>query len=161
MNLESLRSLQKRIREAKGADRELDDAIFAALFPEKSCRLVGMHEDAPDIRMFEFSHATGTSLRVTGSLDACVALMREVLPGWCWRIGTCCVSDDAWVAPDWNSPTDGARFRAQYGEPLFGTVFDQGVDIDRRPPGNVCLAFLDAIIGAMIAELQLKEPVKC
>lgn len=141
-NLESLRSLQKRIREATGPDRNLDWDIREAFYP-------GRMGQAP---LFTLD---------PDGLGPCVALQRAVLPGWCWRIGTCCVSDDAWVAPDWDSPTDGARLRAQYGEPLFGTVFDQGVDIDRRPPGNVCLAFLDAIIGAMIAELQLKEPVKC
>jgi len=155
-DLPTLKSLQKRIREAKGADRELDDDIFAALFPEKSCRLVGMHEDAPDIRMFEFSHETGTSLRVTGSLDACVALLRSVLPGYAWKVGTCCVSDDAWVVPDFNCPVHGERLRAEYGEIEWGSIWDTGIDIDRRPSGNVCLALLDAIISALIAQEEAK-----
>lgn len=135
-NLESLRSLQRRIREAQGADRELDDEIFAALFPEKSCRLVGMHEGYPDIRMFEFSHATGTSLRVTGSLDACVALMREVLPGCEW------------------SRSYFRRF-AIWKVNKRRTVGSVLADTD--PLANDCLTFLDAIFSAAIAKEEAKE----
>lgn len=95
----------------------------------------------------------------------------EQLPGWCWRIGTCCVSDDAWLAPDMNCPTHGARLKAELmpvvmrvlnsnkegdGYPIR-SIFDAGVDIDRRPPGNIGQAVLDALRVALDALEDLAE----
>lgn len=75
----------------------------------------------------------------------------EKLPGWCWRIGTCFVSDDAWIAPDYNDPVHGARLKAELGPVVFNSIFDAGVDIDRRPPGNLGQAILDAMEIALEA----------
>lgn len=193
--MDALRKLQDRIRQCKGADRELDWEIGyhvaglgvakeRRLFAEMGARCFtakdrygitpygkargdlvrpakrGSREPFEHIMACDGPSPLLRSPNYTtdpDGLGACVGLMREVLPGWCWRIGTCCVSDDAWVAPDWNSPVHGTRFREQYGEPVYGTVFDQGVDIDRRPVGNVCLAFLEAILSAKIAELEAQQ----
>lgn len=66
MNLESLRSLQKRIRESKGVDPRLDRDIAFALtdWTLSSQELPPIFTADPD------------------GLGACVALMRTVLPGW-------------------------------------------------------------------------------
>jgi len=125
-----LQGLLERVRTAKGPDGEIDYAIYRQL-----------------------REYTGLQ-SYTASIDAALALTERVLPGWCWRIGTCCVSDDAWVAPDWNSPVHGARLRQELGEPVYGSVFDQGVDIDRRPPGNLPLAILEALLSALIEQKE-------
>lgn len=69
MNLESLRSLQKRIREATGPDRNLDWDIREAFYP-------GRMGQAP---LFTLD---------PDGLGPCVALMREVLPGCEWGRNT-------------------------------------------------------------------------
>jgi len=63
MNLESIRSLQKRIREATGPDRNLDWDIREAFYP-------GRMGQAP---LFTLD---------PDGLGPCVALMRAALPGW-------------------------------------------------------------------------------
>jgi len=63
MNLESLRSLQKRIREATWPDRNLDWDIREAFYP-------GRMGQAP---LFTLD---------PDGLGPCVALMRAALPGW-------------------------------------------------------------------------------
>ena len=70
MNLESLRSLQKRIREATWPDRNLDWDIREAFYP-------GRMGQAP---LFTLD---------PDGLGPCVALMRMLLPGWslCLTVG--------------------------------------------------------------------------
>lgn len=86
--LETLRSLQERIREATGPDRELDAAIFRALdlqLPEQFLNLgIALKWQADGSALMPVG---GMQVRYeppafTASLDACVALMRDVLPGW-------------------------------------------------------------------------------
>jgi len=150
MNLSTLKSLQARIREATGADRELDCAI---------ANLHGWRCDAD----YNYTPSGAMTLEEPPpytsdpeGLGACVALCREVLPGYAWKVGTCCVSDDAWVVPDFNCPAHGDRLREKFGEIEHGSIWDTGIDIDRRPSGNVCLAFLDGIVSALIAEEEAK-----
>jgi hypothetical protein len=86
--------------------------------------------------------------RVTSSIDAAVALVERVLPGWCWRTGTCSVSDDAWISPDRQGPA---------AHLLADRLFDEGFDVDRRPAlGQVgcCLALIEATLSALIALAQ-------
>jgi hypothetical protein len=134
--MSSLEDVLDRVQKATGPDRKLDAAL-ARMFDLPACFPAGAY---------------------TSRHGEAIALTERLLPGWCWRIGTCCVSDDAWVAPDWNSPVHGAQLRKELGEPVFGTVFDQGVDIDRRPPGNVPLAILEALLTALIAVRDHKAP---
>lgn len=82
----------------------------------------------------------------TASLDAVAALIAEKLPGWAWRVGTCCVSDDGWVVPDFNCPVHGERLHKQFGGFSAGSLEDTGIDIDRRPSGQPVLALLAAFI---------------
>lgn len=76
-------------------------------------------------------------------------LVEHVLPGWWWSCGTCCVSDDARIAPDFNSPLHGDRLRDEYFPLQAGSELDAGFDIDRRPPGNVPIAVLQALFAAL------------
>lgn len=80
----------------------------------------------------------------TASLDAITGLIARALPGWAWRVATCHVSDDAWLALDYGDPAHCDRLRAELGEPQKGHWTDDGIDIDRRPPGNPALALCDA-----------------
>jgi hypothetical protein len=87
--------------------------------------------------------------RLTTDLSAAVALLERVLPGWWWRVGTCCVSDDATIGPDYNSPVHGERLRREF--PL--TPHEDGcggwlVDVDQRPPHSVAKALTLAILMA-------------
>jgi len=68
-NLESLRSLQKGIREATGPDRDLDHAILLALLPRTRTDLI--------------TYGTPFTADPDG-LGPCVALMRAALPGCRW-----------------------------------------------------------------------------
>ena len=145
MTIDTLRSLQQRIREATGPDRKLDLEICRA-FDQP----MGWSGDIDGLG----SHRYTTD---PDGLGPCVALLRSVLPGYAWKVGTCCVSDDAWVVPDFNCPIHGERLRAEYGEIEWGSIWDTGIDIDRRPSGNVCLALLDAIVSALIAQAEAKE----
>lgn len=81
----------------------------------------------------------------TTSLDAAITLVPE---GWAWKVGTCCVSDDAWVVPDVNSPIHGERLRKQFGDFPAGSVWDEGIDIDQRPSGTPAIALCRAVLEA-------------
>lgn len=158
--LDTLKSLQKRIQEATGADRELDALIAAAFLGGEAYHMPAGYEGFRWVRRDTVDSAVFGPEPYTSDPDglgACVALCREVLPGYAWKVGTCCVSDDAWVVPDFNCPVHGDRLREKFGEIEWGSIWDTGIDIDRRPSGNVCLAFLDAIVSALIAEEEAKE----
>ena len=102
--------------------------------------------------------------RYTSSIDAAVALCARVLPGWGLSVCRCCVSDDARVWPDYNCPEHGERLKREFPLPaerypetnargateLTWGPFDEGFDIDRRPPGNVALALCQAILEAKL-----------
>lgn len=90
-------------------------------------------------------------------LQLAANMVKENLPGWCWNVGTCCVSDDAWVAPDFNDPVHGPRLHAELDPVAFDGPFDSGFDVDRRPPGNVGQALLDAV-GLALDALRRRAP---
>lgn len=108
-------------------------------------------------------------------LSWAVQQVEQKLPGWCWKVGTCCVSDDAWVAPDMNCPVHGTRLKEQLMPAvvrvldankdkggMVRSIFDAGVDVDRRPPGNVGQALLDAMNIALdeLTRLGFYEPIE-
>lgn len=71
MNIETLRSLQQRLREATGPDRELDLAVGVLWGnPPFSISIAQQRGGKPPV--FKFTY----------SLDAVLALMRTTLPGW-------------------------------------------------------------------------------
>ena len=131
----TLTSLRERVEKATGPDREIDVEIFFEL----DWTGQGDARTAPEY---------------TSSIDAVVALIERELPGWAWKEGTCCVSDDAWLAPDFNSPDHGDRLRQElsYAKIEAGDILDVGIDIDRRPSGNPALALLLAFLKAKLVE---------
>lgn len=93
----------------------------------------------------------------TGSLDAARAALKALLPGWNYRIAECCVSDDAWVTPDFNHPVYGAALIAEWPEECQrDPVAYLGTDVDRRPPGNPAIALLESVFIALSAQDKLR-----
>ena len=88
--------------------------------------------------------------KLTASLDAAVALCERVLPGWWWRVGTCHISDDATIGPDYNSPEHGERLRREFpiGVKADGYPDEWIFDVDQRPPRSVALALILAVLLA-------------
>ena len=99
---------------------------------------------------FELAGFSGwAELAYFGSLDAAKAFHHEMLPGWSWRAASCCVSDDAWVAPDFNCPINGARLKETVPM-LFGhREWHNLTDVDLRPAGNPARAWLLSIVIAL------------
>lgn len=136
-DLSTLRSLQQRIREATGPDRELDADISCALLggmpdlaapridPEYRRRRVGgAYFDVPNFT------------RDPDGLGACKALMLEVLPG--------CV---------WERTKNGSIHVYRAAGALLPIGFPEIGEIC----ANDCLTFIDAICAARIAELEAEQ----
>jgi hypothetical protein len=85
----------------------------------------------------------------SGDIGSALLLVKMLLPGWGWQVGSCHVSDDARVFPDFNCPVHGARLLATYAEHVD---WCEVTDIDLRPPGNPARALLLAILEALIQE---------
>lgn len=103
--------------------------------------------------------ATQILAALDGSLDAALKVLAHELPGWWWSAGSCCVSDDARIAPDFNCPVHGERLRAELFPIEPGDDFDAGFDIDLRPSGQPGHAMLMAIVDAIEA-VQIKRGVR-
>ncbi|WP_129610007.1 hypothetical protein [Rhodoplanes serenus] len=137
----SSEELITRLEQARGPSRDLDEAIkmaHAAFLisggakrDEVIAAVGGGLSDDPRPYTFSVDHATTL-----------------VPSGWVWKVGTCCVSDDAWVVPDWNSPVHGARLRRELGEPASGSIWDSGIDVDLRPSGRPAIALCIAALKA-------------
>ncbi|MGO7273923.1 hypothetical protein ACCT18_01295 [Rhizobium ruizarguesonis] len=84
--------------------------------------------------------------REAASIDAAVAFAQRVLPGWSWRVATCCVSDDAWIFPDFNDPVHGTRLLATLSSDIDWAEL---TDIDLRPAGRPALALCMAVQRAL------------
>ena len=133
----TLDDLISRVREAREGSRELDHDITLLLLPEGT-----LGRGSP-------GYPNGPS----SSLDAAVDLCERVLPGWWWRIGTCSVSDDATIGPDYNSPVHGERLHREF-PCVQGSEYDYGFDVDQRPPRSVPLALTLAILLAVKANRE-------
>lgn len=151
-DLESLRSLQKRIHEATGPDRELDCIVHAVmdgreiredgnLILARSCRpphdayVVGSIDPGREQRNFSEGYSLPLPPHYTldpDGLGPCVALQRAVLPGCKWERDRC-GSLRIW------HPDNGAGPSIVFA------------------PANDCLTFLYAIVGALIAQEEAKE----
>lgn len=145
-----IEELIERLEALDGPDREIDREI-GCLWPEPrpfNLAISEMHSGLPICPAF------------TSDLNAPVKLLERILPGFAWKVGTCCVSDDAWVVPDLNCPIHGERLLKQYGEPEFGSIWDAGVDIDRRPSGTVAIALCLAVVTAYAETLKMTEAKK-
>lgn len=153
----TLDSIIERLEKAESGDRELDCLIgYAAdLRNDEGTSWRSKIDKFGLPRALEAAESYSNIWRsalplYTSSLDSAADLVSTVLPGWAWKIGTCSVSDDAWVAPDFNSPIHGERLKREFPNLKAGSVFDTGVDIDRRPSGRrpaiaLCIAVLTAL----------------
>lgn len=141
-----------RLEQANEPSRELDLAIAQAL--------------VPDVVVLRHNDDTGENepyvhWEYTGSVDAAIALAERVLPGWTWRVASCCVSDDAWIMPDFNHPTLGAGLIRDL--PMVYAEQDPleflGTDIDLRPSGRPAIALCLAVLTAVhrVATLKANE----
>lgn len=161
----SYAELLARVKALTGPDREVDAELYNMLVceagriafkvqdwsSEPGSRLPRYHDGWLAGHSTTDKYADGLE-RYTGSIDAAIALVERVLPGWAWKFGTCCVSDDAWLTPDFNSPIHGERLQAEFPNLVAGSLWDRGVDIDRRPAGNVPLAIITALLTAIEAK---------
>ena len=126
---EEWEDLARRCREATGPNREIDLALA------RTVDAIVMRQRDDNTGADEYTY-----WKFTGSIDHIVSLIKKTLPGWAWKIGTCSVSDGAWLVPDFNFPTHES-----------GSIWDQCIHIDRRPPGNVALALCEAYCEARAA----------
>lgn len=119
--------------------------------------------DAPsremDLRISKALLGFPSRALITRDQTAAVNLIKEVLPGWWWKCGSCFVSDDACIAPDYNDPVHGERLAREFplpskryddGDGLTWGPLNDGFDVDRRPPGNVAIALLESLFMALI-----------
>jgi hypothetical protein len=106
--------------------------------------------------------------RLTGSIDAAVGLLATALPGWAWSMGTCCVTDDARVWPDFNSTVNGDRLRREFPELLTPNrdwhkdrmEWIDFTDVALNPPGRPAIALCISILIAVERINELKVEVR-
>jgi hypothetical protein len=113
-----------KLEQSEGST-ELDSALQALLEPQ----------------LFGCSPAS----HCTTNLVEAVAMVKRVYPGWSWRVAECCVSDDAWIMPDFNCPVHGSRLKATYCE---DTDWAGMTDVDLRPSGRVAVALCISMLRA-------------
>lgn len=148
---QDLSALLERVRQATGPDRELDRDIEVALPLDSGIAHSHRPSAAPGKVTCRYnSGSTGTykAPRYTASVDVDLALVERVLPGWAWKVGSCSVSDDFWLVPDFNCPVHGERLKAELSE----AEWHEGIDIDRRPSGQPALAVIEGLLQALISK---------
>lgn len=142
-----MRELIERLENADEGSLELDKAILMSF----GFTWRGMNY---------WHHDNSTMWRgptfFTRSLDAAVALVEQVLPGWTWRVASCHVSDDAWVIPDFNHPVHGERLMREYGqvEGDPAAYWQEITDVDLRPSGRPAIALCLALLRAKEQETR-------
>jgi len=121
----SVEELMADLKASEGS-AELDSRMQAALEPDR--------------------HAAGVfPPDCTTNLVAAIQMLKRVFPGWSWRVAECSVSDDAWLAPDFNCPRHGEGLRGMYSQ-----AFDWAgmTDVDLRPSGRVPVALCMSMLKA-------------
>jgi hypothetical protein len=97
-----MKDLIERLEAATGPDRELDVAIIYALHPD-----IGPYRPhcvGEEPIFWNEPYRKRACPKFTSSIEAELTLVPK---GWAWGVGCCCVSDDAWITPDYNSPIHG------------------------------------------------------
>ncbi|UQS95277.1 hypothetical protein Pam5_61 [Pseudanabaena phage Pam5] len=87
----------------------------------------------------------------TPTLEDCVKALHRHLPGFWWRGGTCGLSSEVVVAPDYNCKIHGERLVQEFPQDL--EHWADGIDVEIRPGSDVNLrrAFVSAILRARLA----------
>ncbi len=78
-------------------------------------------------------------------LEDALEVLREELPGFWWRGGTCHLSSEAIIAPDHNCPVHGERLRREF--PPTVEHWNAGVEVELRPGSE------DALARALLAAI--------
>jgi hypothetical protein len=168
--IETLKGLLERVTIAKQSNLELDALILCALLaPEtayvEQSRLNGAwciyvpnsYQPTASPRLWQnpmpwrWDHAT-----ITGSVDAALALVARVLPGWWVTSGLRSLSGHASIGPDYNGP-EAERLRAEFPPERFD---HGGFDADLKPGDGLhrqCLAILACLLSAKLALLTQEE----
>lgn len=95
----------------------------------------------------------------TFDLSVSVQTIYRVLPGWGWRAASCCVSDDAWVFPDFNDPVHGEKLKRLIPTTLHRDPIEAlGTDVDRQPSGHPALALMESILIGMSWQTEFEFP---
>lgn len=157
--MRDLSNLIARVRSATGPDRELDALIWLATTPGATRKATHVDHWHMPYDIDETRDETGRLIIVpsfTAFLDDAVALCNRVLPGWWWRVGTCHVSDDATIGPDYNSPEHGERLHREFpiGVKDDGYPDEWIFDVDQRPPRSVALAL---ILAVLLAKQEIEQ----
>lgn len=90
---------------------------------------------------------------ITTSLDAALKVLRDALPGFWWRGGTCAVSSEAIVCPDHNCPTHGKRLHEEFPPHLIH--WNEGIEVELRPGGDQAL--VRALLAATLRAHRMKH----
>lgn len=144
--MSNLSSLLDRVRKAEGPDRDLDAMILVAITPTLSTsddlRYAMLRDSDCSPGTYWIKQRSGASLRtaptLTSSLDACLSLLRECLPGWRWYM---------------------AMGRSRPDEPLYGASLlapgrsaDDEPDVIAEHEHGPSLALLDCILQAILSQ---------
>lgn len=142
-----LAALQKRVREATGPDRELDYDLWAEVDQHgRNCVSETQHllMPWPEWRNIHWKDPPRSTYgepdnhqAYTGLIDAAVALVERVLPGWSWGV----------------DHLAGEPVRAHVGPPLGEGENEYVAQIWNERPGKTPpLALLSALLSALIAQ---------
>lgn len=145
MNLITLKSLQSRIREATGADRELDAFIAAAFLGGEAYHMPAGYEGFRWVRRDPVDNAVFGPAPYTSDPDglgACVALQRSVLPKAYFEISRTA------LRPGMIPGSSPFAYWSECGD--WGTPC-------RGEHDSMVHAALLAIVSALIAEEEAKE----
>jgi hypothetical protein len=152
--MRDLAGLIEKVEALEGPSREVDGAVWCAVngYPFVMWDGAGCVYRGKD----GISHIASNNIsNYTASLDAAVALVERVLPGWSWRVATCHVSDDAWLIPDFNHPIHGERLMREFGkaEGDPSAYWQEATDVDLRPSGRPAIALILALLRVLSDEM--------
>lgn len=144
----ALRELLGRVQMAAGPDRGLDEAIMA-LFYERRRKYIGVHYVGGGRSMSKVWVDPGTGKWVsthafdfTSSIDAAVALIERVLPGWWWIIRTA---------------EESQNFFAQIGTAQGPYDYRKGENCFPARAATPALALCAALLRALLSQHQTEE----
>ncbi len=143
-----LDALEADLRAAPGPDRLLDARLWDLIDDRPREEIT---DEGPIYkRDREDSVAYDSPPGFTGSIDQAVRLIRRRLPGWLYRVASCSVSDDAWIAPDFLDPVHGEAFKFVFSDECQrDPVAYLGTDVDLRPPGREAIALCISLVRAL------------
>jgi len=111
-----------------------------------SVAIQSLIDEKPDFSVFEGENYDNAWRAFHGDFNAAFALHTAMLPGWFWFIGSCYLTDDAAVSPDFNS-----KHSAIANIPVLidGIEWSEYTDIAFNPPGKPARAWLMSILSAL------------